>query len=77
MPSLPTATVRSSSLCIANMALKMFALLDAEFAMVIYDAQEDSFIAARDPIGIRPLYYGYTEGGAILFASEPEKTSRS
>ena len=51
---------------------KMFALLDAEFAMVIYDAQEDSFIAARDPIGIRPLYYGYTEGGAILFASEPK-----
>ena len=48
---------------------KMFALLDAEFAMVIYDAQEDSFIAARDPIGIRPLYYGYTEGGAIRLRS--------
>lgn len=55
---------------------KMFALLDAEFAMVIYDAQEDSFIAARDPIGIRPLYYGYTEGGAILFASEPKNIQK-
>ena len=55
---------------------KMFALLDAEFAMVIYDAREDSFIAARDPIGIRPLYYGYTEGGAILFASEPKNIQK-
>ncbi|MBE6962954.1 MAG: asparagine synthetase B, partial [Ruminococcaceae bacterium] len=26
--------------------------------------------AARDPIGIRPLYYGYDESGAIVFASE-------
>ena len=50
---------------------EMFALLDAEFAMVIYDAKADTFVAARDPIGIRPLYYGYTESGAILFASEP------
>ena len=38
--------------------LKMFSLLDAEFALVLYDAAEDSFIAARDPIGIRPLFYG-------------------
>ena len=51
---------------------EMFALLDAEFAMVIYDAKADTFVAARDPIGIRPLYYGYTESGAILFASEPK-----
>ncbi|WP_029322335.1 asparagine synthase B [Butyrivibrio sp. AE3004] len=51
---------------------KMFNLLDAEFAMVIYDAEKNSFIAARDPIGIRPLYYGYDEDGYILFASEPK-----
>ncbi len=48
----------------------MFAMLDAEFAMVIYDSRKDSFIAARDPIGIRPLYYGYDAEGAIVFASE-------
>ena len=24
----------------------------------------------RDPIGIRPLYYGYDEDGVIVFASE-------
>ncbi|MBE5859539.1 MAG: asparagine synthase B [Butyrivibrio sp.] len=51
---------------------KLFSLLDAEFAMVIYDAEKDEFIAARDPIGIRPLYYGYDESGCIVFASEPK-----
>ena len=50
--------------------LRMFSELDAEFAMVIYDGEKDSFIAARDPIGIRPLFYGYDAGGNIVFASE-------
>ena len=48
----------------------MFAMLDAEYALIIYDAKKDSLIAARDPIGIRPLYYGYDEDGEIIFASE-------
>lgn len=48
----------------------MFARLDAEFACIIYDGKTGEFIAARDPIGIRPLYYGYDESGNILFASE-------
>ena len=50
----------------------MFNLLDAEFAMIIYDGDSKDFIAARDPIGIRPLYYGFDEEGGILFASEPK-----
>lgn len=50
--------------------LDMFGKLDAEFAMVIYDAERGSFVAARDPIGIRPLFYGYSESGRIAFASE-------
>lgn len=50
----------------------MFSKLDAEFALIIYDGDSESFIAARDPIGIRPLYYGYDEDGGILFASEPK-----
>lgn len=50
----------------------MFAMLDAEFAMIIYDAETDSYIAARDPIGIRPLYYGHDSRGTIVFASEPK-----
>ena len=48
----------------------MFAKLDAEFAMIIYDHKTDSLIAARDPIGIRPLFYGYLDDGGIVFASE-------
>lgn len=50
--------------------LDMFSLLDAEFALVLYDASSQSYIASRDPIGIRPLFYGYDRDGAILFASE-------
>jgi asparagine synthase (glutamine-hydrolysing) len=50
--------------------LKMFEKLDAEFAMIIYDSRKDQFIAARDPIGIRPLFYGYSDSGRIMFASE-------
>ena len=50
----------------------MFRLLDAEFACVIYDGKTHSFVAARDPFGIRPLYYGYDKNGAIIFASEPK-----
>ena len=37
----------------------MFAMLDAEFACIIYDGKTGEYIAACDPIGIRPLYYGY------------------
>ncbi|MBR3667116.1 MAG: asparagine synthase B [Ruminococcus sp.] len=53
----------------------MFAMLDAEFACIIYDHVQHSFIAARDPIGIRPLYYGY-DGDTIVFASEAKNLVR-
>ena len=49
---------------------EMFSMLDAEFACIIYDGEAGEYIAARDPIGIRPLYYGYDKDGAIIFASE-------
>ena len=50
----------------------MFRRLDAEFALILYDGDTKSYIAARDPIGIRPLYYGYDPHGVIVFASEPK-----
>lgn len=50
----------------------MFGMLDAEYACIIYDGKTREYIAARDPIGIRPLYYGYDKKGVIVFASEPK-----
>jgi asparagine synthase (glutamine-hydrolysing) len=51
---------------------EMFRLLDAEFALVLYDGQSQKFIAARDPVGIRPLYYGQDKEGIYVFSSEPK-----
>ena len=48
----------------------MFEKLDAEFAMILYDAKKQTLLAARDPIGIRPLFYAYDAEGSIMFASE-------
>ncbi|MCR4657227.1 MAG: asparagine synthase B [Lachnospiraceae bacterium] len=50
----------------------MFKMLDAEFALILYDGESGKLIAARDPIGIRPLYYGYDSSGSVIFASEPK-----
>lgn len=45
--------------------------LDAEFAMVLYDTKTKQLIAARDPMGIRPMFYGYSKKEhQICFASE-------
>ena len=52
--------------------VEMFKMLDAEFALIIYDSKLNTLVAARDPIGIRPLYYGYDEKNKIIFASEPK-----
>ena len=49
---------------------EMFGMLDAEYALVLYDGKKDCLIAARDPIGIRPLFYAYDANGKIMFASE-------
>lgn len=43
-------------------------MLDAEFAFVVVN-KNGKILAARDPIGIRPLFYGYVNG-EIAFASE-------
>ena len=41
--------------------------LDGMFAFAIYDG--DDFMMARDPIGIKPLYYGYKDDN-LYFSSE-------
>lgn len=45
--------------------------LDAEFALVLFDEATGEVKAARDAMGIRPLFYGYTKkSNEIAFASE-------
>jgi len=43
-------------------------MLDGDFAFVIIDG--DNYIAARDAVGVKPLYYGLDERGRIYFSSE-------
>ena len=50
----------------------MFSQLGSEFALVLYDHRKDALLAARDPLGIRPLYYGTDRFGETVFASEPK-----
>ncbi|MFA6238553.1 MAG: asparagine synthase B [Bacteriovorax sp.] len=49
---------------------KLVKSLDAEYALVIWDAVSKKLLAARDPMGIRPLFYGKTRDGLMAFASE-------
>ncbi len=49
---------------------KLVSMLDAEFALVIWDQSKEKIIAARDPMGIRPLFYGTTKDNKLAFASE-------
>jgi asparagine synthase (glutamine-hydrolysing) len=43
-------------------------MLDGDWAFVVVDG--DDFIAGRDPMGVKPLYYGLDERGRVYFASE-------
>ncbi|MBQ7168020.1 MAG: asparagine synthase B [Treponema sp.] len=71
-------SLRSSSDCEILLPLyekygtDLFGKLDAEYALIICDEETGSAVAARDPIGIRPLYYGKDGKGGIAFASEPK-----
>ena len=42
---------------------------DAQFTLALWDGSRNGLVLARDPLGVRALYYRATPGG-ILFASE-------
>ncbi len=75
--ALPSETVhltRSDS----EVALKWYeqegassvARMDGMFSYVVVDNENETFMAARDTLGIKPLYYGRDEEGNMVFASE-------
>ena len=43
-------------------------MLDGVFAFVLIDG--DKFMAGRDPIGVKPMYYGYDSEGLMYISSE-------
>ncbi len=47
-----------------------FDRLEGMFAFVLYDSATDRYVAARDHIGIIPMFYGYDELGQMYIASE-------
>ena len=44
--------------------------LNGIFAFVLYDRQHNSYLIARDAIGVVPLYYGHDDEGNLYVASE-------
>ena len=44
--------------------------LNGIFAFALYDEAEDTYLIARDPIGVIPLYIGHDDEGHLLVSSE-------
>jgi len=49
---------------------EMMNALRGMFSFVLYDKEKDLFLAARDHVGITPLYVGWAKDGSMWFASE-------
>ncbi|CAN6301256.1 unnamed protein product [Urochloa humidicola] len=45
-------------------------MLDGVFAFVLYDTRNNTYMAARDAIGVNPLYIGWGGDGSVWFSSE-------
>ena len=50
--------------------IELVSQLDGQFAFVLSDAKTGFYMAARDPIGIASLYYGFGQDGEMWFSSE-------
>lgn len=48
----------------------IFSLIDGMFALVILDCLSGNWIAARDPLGIKPLFIGHDPRGMTVIGSE-------
>lgn len=50
--------------------IEAFRKLRGMFALAIWDDQKQTLVLARDPLGIKPLYYYYAGDEQFIFASE-------
>lgn len=44
--------------------------INGDFAFLIVDDNKKTVMLSRDRVGVRPLFYGYTEDGSMVVASE-------
>lgn len=49
--------------------------LDGDFAFVLYDRTKRVIVTGRDPVGLKPLYIGYSDSIPIAFSSEMKALS--
>lgn len=54
---------------IVNYGMKALSMFRGMFSFIIYDKKEKKIFGARDPFGIKPLYYTKMQG-SFMFASE-------
>lgn len=57
-------------LYLAGGAQALTSRVEGEFAYVLYDQPQGQVVVARDPLGVRPLFFGVSPMGGLLFASE-------
>ncbi|MCO7224570.1 asparagine synthase B [Pleionea sp. CnH1-48] len=55
--------------------LELLQHLNGMFAFILYDERKESYLIARDPIGIIPLYTGYDQHGNFFVSSEMKAVS--
>lgn len=57
-------------LAFSHWGIEAFARMRGMFALAVFDAHKNLLTLARDPLGIKPLYF-HTNSREIAFASEP------
>lgn len=55
--------------CYEEYGLEFASKLRGDFALSLWNSANRKLILARDPLGVKPLYYSFTEG-VFIFASE-------
>ncbi|NMA65591.1 MAG: asparagine synthase (glutamine-hydrolyzing), partial [Clostridiaceae bacterium] len=67
------ATTQSDAEILIKLYIKyksnMLSMLNGMFAFIIFDVHKKQFFAARDRLGVKPLYF-YAQGNQFIFSSE-------